>query len=67
MIQKYKFTEQDFRGDRFKDHAKDFLQGNNDMLSLTQPQAIIDIHKEYLEAGADIVETNTFSSTTIAQ
>ncbi|KAJ3088737.1 hypothetical protein HK102_008059 [Quaeritorhiza haematococci] len=66
MIQKYKFSEEDFRGERFKDHPKDFLKGNNDMLSLTQPEAIYTIHKKYLEAGSDIIETNTFSSTSIA-
>ena len=67
MIQRYKFTEEQFRGDRFKDHPKDFLKGNNDMLSLTQPEAIMEIHRKYLMAGSDMVETNTFSSTTIAQ
>ncbi len=66
MIQRHKFTEEDFRGERFKGHAKD-LRGNNDLLILTQPRAIKDIHIQYLEAGADIIETNTFSSTTIAQ
>ncbi len=65
MLQRYKFTETDFRGERFKDWAHP-LQGNNDLLSLTQPQAIEDIHRKYFEAGADIVETNTFSGTTIA-
>ncbi|NKI25656.1 5-methyltetrahydrofolate--homocysteine methyltransferase [Arenibacter sp. 6A1] len=65
MLQRYKFTEEDFRGERFKDWAHP-LQGNNDLLSLTQPEAIADIHRQYFEAGADIVETNTFSSTTIA-
>lgn len=65
MLQQYKFTEADFRGERFKDfHVP--LQGNNDLLSITQPQAIKDIHAKYYEAGADIVETNTFSGTTIA-
>jgi len=65
MLQRYKFTEADFRGERFKDfHVP--LQGNNDLLSITQPQAIKDIHTKYFEAGADIVETNTFSGTTIA-
>jgi 5-methyltetrahydrofolate--homocysteine methyltransferase len=65
MLQQYKFTEADFRGERFKDfHVP--LQGNNDLLSITQPQAIKDIHAKYFEAGADIVETNTFSGTTIA-
>ncbi|TPX71427.1 methionine synthase [Spizellomyces sp. 'palustris'] len=67
MIQRYRFTEEDFRGDRFKDHPKDFLKGNNDLLSLTQPKAIYDIHCQYLESGSDLIETNTFSSTTIAQ
>jgi len=65
MLQQYQFTEADFRGARFKDwpHA---LQGNNDLLSLTQPEAIAEIHQKYFDAGADIVETNTFSSTSIA-
>ncbi len=65
MLQRYKFQEEDFRGERFKDW-KYPLQGNNDMLSLTQPEAIAEVHKKYFAAGADIVETNTFSSTTIA-
>jgi 5-methyltetrahydrofolate--homocysteine methyltransferase len=65
MLQAYKFDEADFRGQRFKDHPVP-LQGNNDLLSLTQPQAIADIHRKYLEVGADIIETNTFSGTTIA-
>ncbi len=66
MIQRHTFEEADFRGERFKDHPKD-LRGNNDLLILTQPEAIKAIHTAYLEAGADIIETNTFSSTTIAQ
>src|SRR3974390_713776 len=66
MIQRHKFTEEDFRGERFKDHHKD-LRGNNDLLILTQREAILDIHRQYLRAGADIIETNTFSATTIAQ
>jgi len=66
MIQRHKLTEADYRGDRFKDWHKD-LKGNNDLLSITQPRVIIGIHKQYLEAGADIIETNTFSSTIIAQ
>ncbi len=66
MIQRYNLTEQDFRGDRLKDHDHD-LKGNNDLLSITQSQIIKDIHKAYLEAGSDIIETNTFSSTSIAQ
>ncbi|PWL37873.1 5-methyltetrahydrofolate--homocysteine methyltransferase [Flagellimonas aquimarina] len=65
MLQRYKFKEEDFRGERFKDW-KYPLQGNNDLLSLTQPDAIAEVHKQYFEAGADIVETNTFSGTTIA-
>lgn len=65
MLQRYKFTEEDFRGERFKDWPQP-LQGNNDLLSLTQPEAIATIHAKYLEAGADIIETNTFSGTTIA-
>lgn len=65
MIQRYKLEEADYRGTRFKDYPSD-LKGNNDLLNLTQPQIIEAIHKEYLEAGADIIETNTFSSTSIA-
>ncbi|WP_046743770.1 homocysteine S-methyltransferase family protein [Kordia zhangzhouensis] len=65
MLQAYKFTEADFRGERFKDFPVP-LQGNNDLLSITQPQAIKEVHAKYFEAGADIVETNTFSGTTIA-
>lgn len=65
MIQRYKLKEEDYRGERFKDWHKD-VKGNNDLLCLTQPQIIIEIHGEYLEAGADIIETNTFSSTAIA-
>src|ERR1019366_5214852 len=66
MIQRYKLEEKDFRGERFIDWHKD-VKGNNDLLSITQPQIIEAIHKEYLKAGADIIETNTFSSTSIAQ
>src|SRR5829696_556864 len=66
MIQPHKLTEADFRGDRFEDHSKD-LKGNNDLLILTRPDVITEIHHDYLAAGADIIETNTFSSTTIAQ
>ena len=65
MLQEYKFSEEDFRGERFKDWPVP-LQGNNDLLSITQPKAIATIHRKYFEAGADIVETNTFSATTIA-
>jgi 5-methyltetrahydrofolate--homocysteine methyltransferase len=66
MIQRYNLSEADYRGERFKDWASD-LKGNNDLLSLTRPDIIREIHKQYLEAGADIIETNTFSSTAIAQ
>ncbi|NUN08305.1 MAG: methionine synthase [Ignavibacteriaceae bacterium] len=66
MIQRYKLTESDFRGERFKEHPYD-LKGNNDLLSITRPDVIKEIHTAYLEAGSDIIETNTFSSTSIAQ
>ena len=66
MIQRHKLEEEDYRGERFKDWHKD-VKGNNDLLSITQPQIIEEIHGLYLEAGADIIETNTFSSTVIAQ
>jgi len=66
MIQQYKLEEKDYRGEKFKDWHKD-VKGNNDLLSITQPHIIEAIHKQYLEAGADIIETNTFSSTAIAQ
>ncbi len=66
MIQRYKLEEADYRGERFKDWPSD-LKGNNDLLSITRPDIIRAIHTEYLEAGADIIETNTFSSTAIAQ
>lgn len=65
MIQRYDLQEKDFRGDRFKNHSFD-LKGNNDLLNITQPQIIFEIHSQYLEAGANIIETNTFSSTSIA-
>ncbi|WP_281612531.1 methionine synthase [Flammeovirga sp. SubArs3] len=65
MIQRHKLGEDDYRGERYKDHPCD-VKGNNDMLSITQPNIIRDIHKQYFEAGCDIVETNTFSGTTIA-
>ena len=65
MLQAYKFTEEDFRGERFKDYPTP-LQGNNDLLSITQPEAIKTIHGKYFEVGADIIETNTFSGTSIA-
>ncbi len=66
MIQNYNLSESQFRGDRFANHNID-LQGNNDLLVLTQPKIIFDIHTKYLNAGADIIETNTFNSTSIAQ
>ncbi|MEQ9265612.1 MAG: homocysteine S-methyltransferase family protein [Balneolaceae bacterium] len=66
MIQRYNLEEKDFRGNRFIDSNID-LKGNNDLLSITRPEIIREIHEQYLEAGADIVETNTFSGTTIAQ
>ena len=66
MIQRHKLEEEDFRGDRFKDFEHP-LKGNNDLLSLTRPDIIRDIHREYYASGADIAETNTFSGTTIAQ
>lgn len=64
MLQRHNFTEEDFRGERFKDFPHP-LKGNNDLLSLTQPEAVKDVHRQYFAAGADIVETNTFSGTTI--
>lgn len=66
MIQRHTLEEADFRGEKFSDHTHP-LKGNNDVLSLTRPDIIKDIHRQYLEAGADILETNTFSATTIAQ
>lgn len=66
MIQRYKLEEKDFRNEALKNHTKS-LKGNNDLLSITRPDVILAIHKEYLEAGSDIIETNTFSGTTIAQ
>ena len=66
MIQRHKLEEKDFRGERFKDHPHP-LKGNNDLLSITRPDIIKDIHRQYFEAGADIIETNTFSGTSIAQ
>jgi 5-methyltetrahydrofolate--homocysteine methyltransferase len=65
MIQRYKLEEKDYRGERFADWKSD-VQGNNDLLNITQPHIITEIHKQYLDAGADIIETNTFSSTPIA-
>jgi 5-methyltetrahydrofolate--homocysteine methyltransferase len=66
MIQRHTLDEADFRGDRFRNHTH-LLKGNGDLLALTRPDIIGGIHREYLAAGADILETNTFSSTAIAQ
>ena len=66
MIQRHKLTEEDYRGDRFSEYHMD-IKGNNELLSLTQPQIIAEIHQQYYEAGADIVETNTFSANSISQ
>ncbi len=66
MIQRHKLTEEDFRNEALKDHPHP-LKGNNDLLSITRPDIIKDIHRQYFEAGADIAETNTFGSTTVAQ
>ncbi|HDR9471222.1 homocysteine S-methyltransferase family protein [Burkholderia multivorans] len=66
MIQRYKLDEAAYRGERFKDFARD-VKGNNELLSITQPQVIREIHDQYFAAGADIVETNTFGATTVAQ
>ena len=65
MIQKHKFQEVDFRGEQFRDHPRP-LKGNNDLLSLTKPEVIVNIHKEYLEAGADLITTNTFNANRIS-
>ena len=73
MIQQYKLTEADYRGERFADFKAPagerelFVKGNNELLSLTQPQVIQEIHEKYLAAGADIIETNTFGATKVAQ
>ena len=66
MIQRYKLGEADYRGERFKDHPKD-LKGNNELLQFTRPDVIREIHEQYLAAGADIIETNTFGATSVAQ
>jgi 5-methyltetrahydrofolate--homocysteine methyltransferase len=66
MIQRFKLSEADYRGERFKDFPKD-VKGNNELLSLTRPNVIRDIHEGYLAAGADLIETNTFGATTVAQ
>jgi len=65
MIQRYQLTEEDFRGERFKNHPSD-LKGNNDLLNITRPDVIKAIHQEYIDAGADIIETNTFSTQRIS-
>jgi len=65
MIQRHELGEEHYRGERFADHSKD-VKGNNDLLVLTQPQVIEGIHREYLEAGADIIETNTFNAQRIS-
>ncbi|HIE90813.1 MAG TPA: methionine synthase, partial [Methylophilaceae bacterium] len=73
MIQQYKLTEADYRGERFVDFKAPagerelFVKGNNELLSLTQPHIIQEVHEKYLEAGADVIETNTFGATTVAQ
>jgi 5-methyltetrahydrofolate--homocysteine methyltransferase len=72
MIQRYKLTEEDYRGERFKDFTVEgarelFVKGNNELLTLTQPHVIQEIHEQYLAAGADLIETNTFGATTVAQ
>ncbi|MDD3567336.1 MAG: homocysteine S-methyltransferase family protein, partial [Bacteroidales bacterium] len=66
QLQRYNLSEGDFRGERFASHPKN-LKGNNDILSLTRPDVVEKIHRAYLEAGADIIETNTFNATSIAQ
>jgi 5-methyltetrahydrofolate--homocysteine methyltransferase len=66
MIQRYKLGEADYRGARFAEHGKD-LKGNNELLQLTKPEVIREIHEQYLAAGADLIETNTFGATTVAQ
>src|SRR5579862_3520674 len=65
MIQRYELSEEDFRGERFRDHPSD-LKGNNDLLNITRPDVIKAIHQEYIDAGADIIETNTFSTQRIS-
>ncbi len=67
MIQEHSLSEEDYRGERFNDYTKAELKGNNDLLSLTQPDIIKDIHRQFLAAGSDIIETNTFNSTSISQ
>ena len=66
MIQRHGLSENDFRGERFSDHPID-LKGNNDLLALTQPELLANIHRDYLSAGADVIETNTFNGTRVVQ
>src|SRR3569833_714527 len=66
MIQQHRLEERDYRGERFRNHGRD-LRGNNDILSLTRPDIVSEIHRAYLEAGSDIIETNTFNSNSISQ
>src|SRR4029079_18890314 len=66
MIQRHSLTEADFRGERFRNHPRD-VRGDNDLLVLTRPDVITTIHRQYLEAGSDIIETNTFNSTAVSQ
>ena len=66
MLQRYKLSEADFRGERFKDHPKD-LKGDNELLQFSRPDIVSEVHEAYLAAGADIIETNTFGATRIAQ
>ena len=66
MIQRHKLTEEDFRGERYASHSHE-LKGNNDVLVITRPDVISQIHMQYLESGADIIETNTFNGTSISQ
>ena len=66
MLQKSHLTEEDYRGERFKNHKSE-LKGNNELLSITQPEIIKDVHRAFLKAGADIIESNTFSANSISQ
>jgi 5-methyltetrahydrofolate--homocysteine methyltransferase len=66
MVQSYGLTEADYRGDRFKAHPRD-VKGNNDLISRTRPQVIEEIHRQFLEAGSDIISTNTFTATAVSQ
>ena len=66
MIQRHRLSEDDYRGERFKDHPKS-LKGNNDLLQVTRPDVIAAIHEQYLDAGADIIETNTIVAPSVAQ